>query len=213
MKSLTANSLKTLAVKVMLPVSLILAVSFLSPVFSVKYKSAGGWAQVDGDSTMHKWNMKGSQINGSVEIKTGTGTIADIKPGNLIANLSIPVKSLKSGKDGLDDNGYKAMKVDKNPNINFVLSDIEIKKVEGNKATIIAKGTLTMAGTAKVVSFWGSITVNADKSLKITASYGTLLTSFSIEPPTAMMGMVKTKDNVTLNVVWNVKPPDRKSVV
>ena len=66
---------------------------------------------VAGTSTMHDWVMKSStgDCNATMQVDSD----GNLK-GITAMNFSVAAKSLKSGKDGMDKNAYKALKTDKN---------------------------------------------------------------------------------------------------
>lgn len=70
---------------------------------------------IDGTSSIHDWTSVVETIEGSVKIESDGGVIISLTD----LNISVPVKSIKSGKNGMDKNTYKAMKETQNPNILF----------------------------------------------------------------------------------------------
>ena len=120
------------------------------------------------------------------------------RPGGLQAfDVTIAAGSLKSTKDGLDKNMYKALKVKDHPEITFHLA-----QMESTPAGLKATGTLTVAGVEREVAL-ALKTVRKGATLQVTGETDVLMTDFGIAPPKAMLGMVKAdpKIKVTFEVV------------
>ena len=123
------------------------------------------------------------------------------KPGGLQAfEITIPAESLKSSKDGLDKNMYKALKTKEHADITFRLA-----RMEGTPGALKAIGTLRIAGVDREVTL-PLKTVRKGPALGVTGELDVLMTDYGIAPPKAMMGMVKAdpKIKVTFEVLLGV---------
>lgn len=137
---------------------------------------------ISGTSPMHDWEMKGAT-------GTFTGTVA----GNAISNVTftVPVKTLKAAKGKtMEKKAYDALKSEKAPNVTFTASSINVGKSN-------VTGKLTIAGTAKNVSFPVSVVKKGDTYV-IDGSETIKLSEFGMERP-GFMG-IKTGDVVTVKV-------------
>jgi polyisoprenoid-binding protein YceI len=115
------------------------------------------------------------------------------KPGGLQAfDISIPAASLKSEKEGLDKNMYKALKVKEQPDITFSLT-----RMEGAPGALSAIGTLRIAGVEREVTLPLKTVRKGDK-LAVTGALDVLMTDYGIAPPKAMMGMVKADPKIKI---------------
>ena len=92
----------------------------------------------------------------------------------------------------MDDNTYKALKESKYPTISYSLKSYA---VEGE--VIYLTGDLTIAGVTKPVKFKSTYTVDGN-SLHFIGNYKFKMTDFGIDPPTAVMGTIKTGDVVDI---------------
>lgn len=119
-----------------------------------------------------------------------------LAPGGMAAfEIAVPAGTLKSGKDGLDKNMYKALKVQEHPDITFRLVRFDF---EGQPAgTGRAIGALTIAGVEREVTL-AITTTQADSKLTVKGRVDLLMTDYGITPPKAMMGMLKTDPKVTV---------------
>jgi hypothetical protein len=150
---------------------------------------------VNGTSTMHDWEMKSAK---GVCEATFTLNPAGAVTGMSALSFVTPVSDLKSEKESMDKNAYKALKSDKNANISFSSSSGTITTVDANNFTIKTTGKLTIAGAAHDAEIVGTCKVNADKSITVTGSKKISMKDFGMTPPTFMMGTIKTGNDVTL---------------
>ncbi|WP_209331842.1 YceI family protein [Lunatimonas salinarum] len=152
--------------------------------------------KVSGTSTLHDWDMISDQANGSAKITVSGGSVQAITA----ATLSMPAESIKSGKRPMDTNAYKALGTDKHKEIKFQLTEA---KKQGDSWLIM--GTLDLAGMKKPVTFESTLKTSGSK-VTIHSSTSFKLTAFGIEPPTALLGSVKTGDDVTLTIEMTLAP-------
>lgn len=145
--------------------------------------------RVEGSSTLHDWHMETQSAEGEGIFLMEAGQFKAAKS----LTVQFPAETLKSGTKGLDNNAYKALNTQKNKEIRFVL-----KEFTGTGASFIAKGNLTIAGVTQSVSFPVELTSLEDK-YTFEGSLDTKLTAFSITPPTALLGTVKTEDEVKIS--------------
>ncbi|MDQ8004670.1 MAG: YceI family protein [Pedobacter sp.] len=155
---------------------------------------------VKGTSSLHDWRCKTEQFSGDISYSANALTLKDITT----VNLELVVKSLRSIKEngnyyetGMDKNTYKALNADKFPKITFVLTDISNLKASAGKADFVAKGNLTIAGSQKAISFPVNATLTAN-GIIVKGSTTFKMTTFGITPPKALLGTIKTGDEITI---------------
>jgi len=151
---------------------------------------------ISGTSTLHDWDMKSS--NGDCQANFTLNAAGAITAASSV-NFSTNVLELKSGKGAMDKNAYKALKTDNSPLVNFQATNVAVSSVGGGNFLVKATGKLTIAGTAKdgqVVE--ATCKVNADKSITVTGTKKISMKDFAMEPPSFMMGTIKTGNDVTL---------------
>jgi polyisoprenoid-binding protein YceI len=144
---------------------------------------------IDGTSTLHGWTSNVESLEGSVKIDFSESDISNIQD----LNISILVQSIKSGKSGLDKNMYKALKAAKYPKIGFHLNSI---KKESNQFNY--KGALKIAGYSKEISGNVSYDQASESRIYFSGAISFNMSEFKIDPPKAMMGAIKTGDQVTI---------------
>ena len=114
--------------------------------------------------------------------------------------LTIPVEAMKSEKNGLDKNMYKALKAAENPNIVFRLASPAIASGAENTAFHVA-GELELAGKSQPIE----VDVRASETpegIVLEGSKALLMSDFGIKPPTMFLGTLKTADRVV--VEWRL---------
>ncbi|HEY6144476.1 MAG TPA: YceI family protein [Flavobacterium sp.] len=145
---------------------------------------------VHGTSTIHEWDMKTTKFTGDLGVNAAKQINSAI--------LKVEVKSLKSGKDGMDDKAYDAFDAKKNAYISFHLTEVTPVKLSESDTEITLTGNLTMAGVTRKISFKtiAKITKSGDYQLK--GNLPLKMTDFKMKPPTAMLGTIKSGDAVVL---------------
>ena len=163
-------------------------------VFSAQaqYKLDNGSSKmfIDGTSSIHDWTETVESMSGNLNAIIEGTKISKVTG----VNATIPVKSIKSGKSGMDDNTYKALKEKTYPNISYKLKSYA---VEGD--VLHLTGALTIAGVTNVMKFTSTYKIEGDK-LVFTATHTFKMTDFKIDPPTAMMGTIKTGDEIVIRM-------------
>lgn len=145
-----------------------------------------------GTSSLHDWEE-------SVGEQYGNITLKDFEQAGISSlNFSVVSESLKSYKSGMDKNTYKALRTDKYKTIDFrMLELIKVKELSAGTYQVDVKGELTITGTTQIIDLpfklWLSpnkITIEGQKKLK--------MTDYGIEPPKALLGTIKTGNEITV---------------
>jgi polyisoprenoid-binding protein YceI len=189
--------MKNLTNKLLKPSLLALVLMFSIGAFAqVKYNSKNGLnLVVSGTSTLHDWDMKSSQ--GSFDASftfNAAGAVTAITG----LSFTTPANALKSGKDAMDKNAYKALKLDKNPNISFTAATATITAATATDFTVKAIGKLNIAGAPVDAEIIATGKINADKSITVTGTKKISMKDYGMTPPSFMMGTIKTGNDVTL---------------
>jgi len=153
---------------------------------------------ISGTSNLHDWEEKVQMFNVSLNLKLseeGIGSINGIqfncRSGSIVSDNSI-----------MTNKTHNALMVDKYPEITFKLVSVDnLSSSNGNFSGNLV-GDITLAGVTKRISlsFAGvhtgnKITINGSKELN--------MNDFRIKPPTAMMGALKTGEQVTVSFQLN----------
>ncbi|WPP50150.1 YceI family protein [Catalinimonas niigatensis] len=145
---------------------------------------------IKGTSSLHDWESDVTELQGRAQV-----SVQDQQPQFQNFTLTVPVKSIKSGKNAMDKNTYEAMEEDQHPTIQFNLNDIQ--RISDGKIT--ATGKLTIAGQTKPVTLHADYQLQAQDQLNLQGSYSFRMTEYGIAPPTAVFGTIKTGDEITID--------------
>lgn len=142
---------------------------------------------------------------------TCSGTFTLDAAGALTAisglTFTMPVSTMKSEHGSqMDNNAYKAIGVDKNPNITFSSNAATVTPKGGNTFSISAPGKLQISSATKDVTLVATGKVNPDKSVTIDGSYKLVTTDYNVKPISIMLGAIKTSANVTVSYSLIMKP-------
>jgi hypothetical protein len=155
---------------------------------------------IKGTSTLHDWQCKVEQMGGQMSATITSGTLKEIQSLTFSATVS-SIRSIKENGEyyekGMDKNVYKALKSDQHAAITFALRKVNSITPAANKVTLAATGTLTIAGTPKDVT----LTVTGTPSgtgYAFEGSFPMKMTDFKVDPPTALLGTIKTGDAITI---------------
>ncbi|UII25546.1 YceI family protein [Fulvivirga maritima] len=174
---------------------LLIALFFLAFIIEVKAQSRfevdsqQSELKVKGSSTMHDWEASAQEVFGKADIKAG-GDEEEIQ------SLSFKLKgeSLKSGKSGMEEDMYEALDTKGHPWIVY-----EFKKIIGTEGGYLyTSGILTISGTSKKMEIPVEVKKAADQ-VTFVGEISFKMSDFGIEPPTAILGVLKTDDEVTVN--------------
>lgn len=145
---------------------------------------------ITGTSTLHDWESEATSITGTAKIRLDNEH--DIIIDDL--NVTVPVTSIKSGKDSMDKNTYNALQYEDHPSISFSLLDYTLEGEDKIKAI----GKLTIAGYTKNVEMTATYQVLNENKVKFSGELPIDMTDFKIEPPTAILGTIKTGKDVII---------------
>ena len=147
---------------------------------------------VYGTSNIHDWEVVAESFEGTLLLTS--------KEAGLLEKLTVQLlaEGLKSGKSGMDKNTYKALKTNTHKHITFKLKGVtEVVEKTAGIYTAKTTGDLTIAGVTNTISL--SITVQVKgNEVQLSGSKAVKMTDYGVEPPKALLGTIKTGDEVTI---------------
>lgn len=161
---------------------------------SYSLKSITG--SVSGTSTLHNWKSAVTkvQFKGLVK-KDGVrlGSVSNVE-------IKIPVTGIVSteGKS-MDKKTYKAFNSDKNPFIVYVFNTSKVGEDGGHIVSLKASGDLSMAGVTLPETLTAIVKMLPGGDMEFVISKKLKMTEFKMKPPTALMGTIKSGDEITLD--------------
>lgn len=179
-------------------VLLITVASFsLNDGTNTKYRSSNLGISITGTSSLHDWEMKSSQ--GKCEVEFVLAANDKITAINSL-KFDLDATTIKSEYTVMDNNTYKALKTKINKNISFVLTSGTVTSSDANAYLVKAIGNLTIAGKTVKTDVAATAKYNAaDKSFTVSGSKKLKMTDYGVTPPTAMLGTIKTGNDITIS--------------
>ncbi|MCG6188805.1 YceI family protein [Maribellus maritimus] len=156
---------------------------------------------VSGTSSVHDWEIEAEEFSCNATISFNENSITEISN----VNFTCPVESLRSNNKIMNNKTQKALNSDKSPEINFRLENSVAANLDKNSYEL--KGLLTINGTDKEVGLKFTYDRATQNRIKIEGEVPLKMSDFKIDPPTAMMGALKTADEikVTYNIILENK--------
>lgn len=175
------------------------ALSFIALTVSwmgvVHFTNRAHQMTISGTSNIHDWstNVESMKIEAEMELVNGfvsaVGTVA----------MSARVSSIKSDKGTIMDNKTKeALKGDKHPVIRYDLKQVEIQERKDKVSLLKTEGTLHIAGVTRPIKMNVYARQLPNNEVEVWGSHKINLAHYGMKAPTALMGSIKTGDEVTV---------------
>ena len=150
---------------------------------------------VKGTSTLHDWEMEVGKFS-SVFVLSEGNTLSSLESGGLV----VEVESIKSDHSLMDKKAYNALKKDSYPQIN-----LKILTVEQNQGKGKAKIQLTIAGKTRTIDEDFEVKNPEEGTFEIRGSLPVRMSEYGMEPPVALMGTIKSGDDVQVeyNLIYH----------
>ncbi|MBI3324826.1 MAG: YceI family protein [Candidatus Omnitrophica bacterium] len=170
---------------------------------------------IEGTSTLHDWHVEGHHVGGYVTVEEpelaafwGSPDLPS-PPFVPTVRVEIPVTSLTSGKRGMDEKMYEALKAKAYPMITYRLESAKVttrQTAQGDEAdgrlAVETTGILTAAGVERTVDLPMRVRRLSDHRLEISGDTALRMTEFGIDPPRAMLGTLRTGTTVHVHWTW-----------
>jgi polyisoprenoid-binding protein YceI len=157
-----------------------------------KLQSGNSKLIIEGTSSIHDWEMEAADFKAETLLRIDGNTISEISK----IEFKTPVSGLKSGKGIMDNKAHDALKKKKFPEIKFALNNSSNVIISDSKTTLT--GLLTIAGKSKEVKLTADLDVENQQKFLVSGSVPVRMSDFGIDPPTAMLGAMKTGDDVVV---------------
>ena len=168
---------------------------------------------LEGTSTLHDWQVEGQRLGGYVMVQENE--LASLwRPSDSSSRalsptvrVEIPVTSLVSGKRGMDEKMQEALKAKTHPLITYRLQSAKIVTRQAAQAddavlAIETTGVLTVAGAERAVDLPMHVRRLSEDRLEVSGEASLRMTEFGIVPPRAMLGAIRTGDEVRVHWTW-----------
>lgn len=176
--------------------------------------------EVRGTSNVRDWDAESTRIEGALEIGNAESRSPDIILGRLLegeipevkATVRIPAQSLTSSSRRLTANMHGYMNVSDYPYIIFELRSIESIDADeeagletGQGLVTRVTGSLSVSGQSRETSL-PVVWVREDGFLRLSGEVELKMSDFGIDPPTMMLGALRTADEVMVSFHWVLEP-------
>lgn len=161
----------------------------------------GSFIRIEGTSTLHDWKMESTSINGSI----AAPPVEQWKNDASDVSVAIPVTSIKSEHAKMDKLMAEALKASTNPTIRYELTTADLAQA-GPAIQLETRGKLTIAGVTRDVAMQVSGTREPNGAYVLTGQLPIRMSDYGIKPPTAMMGTIRTGNDVKVTFRWAVQP-------
>lgn len=153
-------------------------------------------ATINGTSNIYGWSEKIGNIWGNCNVRRNADKGVSLQS----FKLGLQVKSITSDQypimSGLT---FKALKGDQFPEITFNLVEpIDNIGCGGSPYFVTAKGSLTIAGVNREITMPMKFVLE-NNLIIVEAEQQVKMTEYGVTPPTALFGLIKTGNIITLN--------------
>lgn len=161
---------------------------------SVRFLPADSRIIITGTSNLHDWEETVEKFDVALVMKFEKNEILGIDR----VHFNCKAESIASDNSIMTNKTMDALKTDQYPEIEFSMASIGNLASANGKFSGVLTGDLRLAGVTNRISiaFSGHYENNR---IKITAVKDINMNDFKIKPPTAMMGALKTGENVVLS--------------
>lgn len=146
-----------------------------------------------GSANIKSWSAKVHQLNVISELLVEDGQLTEIRK----VRVEIDVEAIE-GSDGraMTRDLHETFNKENHPRIVFELKEIlELEAVE-NGYRIRASGELSMAGHTRTIELEVDGEVLDDEKIEFSGTKTMLMTDWEMSPPTALLGVLRTRDEV-----------------
>lgn len=181
--------------------SLLLPIGVRAQPTVLTFQPEGSTFRVTGTSTLHDW---------ACEVSDGKGTVtlgqAEAVASLQAAEVVVPVAALSCKNGTMDRKMREALKAEAHPEIRFVLVQVDSVATDAEGYRLQVQGRLTIAGVTQLVQMQVLARAEAD-GWRFQGTQPLSMKAFGIKPPTAMLGMLRTGDEVVVHFDVIARPP------
>lgn len=165
-------------------------------VFADKYGDKAHKMVIHGTSTLHDWE---APLN-TMKARADFSVVGTELTGLTSFWVECDVMSIKSEKgESMDEKIYEALKSEENPKIVYNLSQVKSLTKKGSDFVLETVGTLKVAGKTVTIDMTVTAKVNANGEVMFSAEKKLKMSQFDMDRPSAMLGVIKAGDDVSVS--------------
>ncbi len=146
---------------------------------------------VEGTSTVHDWECNAGQLSASMDATPSGNGLSAISA----LTVTVPVAGLDCGNGTM--NGKLRSALGTSP-IRFTLSRARVGTTTAGRFLVEADGQLSIHGTSRAQHIQGHGQALSNGRYRFTGEVPVTMSQFGVDPPRAMMGTLRTGDQVTV---------------
>lgn len=159
--------------------------------------------RIEGSSTLGRFDCVASSFRGSGAVAPNAKEAARTRPAaageGARANLSVEVASFDCGMGAMNRDLVRALQGHAHPQIEFKMKHAHVIDRDDDRARIHVTGTIQIAGVEQSIATVVQAEQIATRRFRVTGSKRLFMTDFGISPPTALLGLIRADDRITVN--------------
>lgn len=155
-----------------------------------------------GSANVTDWEAKVKTIRGKVVFRNSGSANWQEADASWLEHVEIviPVEDIDSDSRRMNNNMYGYLKKNQYPEITYrVIETREVVVVENPGIILTVRGVITAAGVEREIIHDVKIRQNSSGGLVVSGSSDLKMTDFGIDPPTAMLGSIRSRDEMTIS--------------
>lgn len=156
---------------------------------------------LEGSSNLAAWRCSGTTLDGQMEVAAPLASAEDVMQAVSEFTLRVPIATLRCGNRQMERDMNRALRADAYPSIEFAFTDL-VGAVQRNASGTFAariQGVLSLAGTRRTITLDVDVERLSGGRYLLRARMPLRMTDFRITPPTALFGMIKANDALTVH--------------
>ncbi len=148
---------------------------------------------VEGTSNVHDWTCEVKQFGGNLNANISDGVLTGFEA----ASVTVPVAQLDCNNGQMNRLMRRTMNADTHQQISFQLTDARVGQPSNGAFLTELRGRLTINGTTRNVQFRADGRTNGS-GYQLSGSVPVKMSDYGMSAPTAMLGAMRTSDDVTV---------------
>ena len=151
----------------------------------------GSRVWVEGTSTVHDWSCDAEQVDATLDATEADGALRAITA----LSVTIPVAGMDCDNGTMNEKLRDALGT---APIRFTLSSARVGSPNGDRFVVEADGRLSIHGTTRAQRVTAQGRVLGNGRYRVTGSVPVTMSQFGVDPPTALLGTLRTGDRTTV---------------
>lgn len=158
----------------------------------------------EGSSNVNEFECNAANYSGEASLPgyEDPSSLLNMNNELLSVKVEIEVDSIDCGKRKMNSDLREALKADSFPEITFLFEEAELLSEPqsiDDAFEVQVYGQLTVAGNTREISFTSEAYYQSRQRVRATGQTTIKMTDFGVEPPTALMGLIRADDELTVN--------------